>query len=218
MLCGNDTEESESGEIIREVDWEGPDQGPHRILTFSDTPDNIIGVSPAMNVRRLADLANSLYRKQVNQAKRQRDLPIFEPQSADDVKNIQNAEDGRWTKVSSKDGVDILKMGGVDAGNQAFSETVLGMFDRMAGNLPAMAGLGTQADTLGQDQIIQQQASKRQAKMMQRVAEFTTDVIRDVGWLLWNDSMAEIQTEYEVPGTGLTTTSRWTPDHREGKF
>lgn len=205
-------------EVLREVDWEGPEGGPYRVLTLSDTPDNIIGVSPGMLLRNLSDLINSLYRKQVNQAQKQRDIPIYEAGHEDDAQRLQRAEDGRWTKVKSKEAVDVLKMGGVDPSNAQFALSVIEMYDRMAGNLPAMAGLGPSAGTLGQEELVQSNVSKRQAKMQTRVVEFTTDVLRDIGWLLWNDQNREIATEYQIPGTDLTTTSIWNPEHREGKF
>lgn len=219
MLADSDNPSAAPDQLVlREIEWEGPEGGPYHILSFSDTPDNIVGVSPGMKLRRLGDLLNSLYRKQVNQARRQRDLPIFEAQAEGDVSRIRGASDGQWTRVRNRDSVGVLKMGGVDPSNQQFSMAVLDMYDRMAGNLQAMAGLGSQADTLGQDQIIQATASRLQSKMQGRVVEFTANIMRDLGWLLWNDKAREIGTEYEIPGTGMRATSNWTPEHREGNF
>lgn len=211
-------EQSGAAHIIRRVDWEGPENGPYRYLTFSDVPDNIIGVSPGMVIKKLADLINSLYRKQVNQARRARDIPIYEGESEDDAKRLEKAEDGRWTRVKHRDGVGVLKLGGVDASNQQFTVGTIEMLDRMAGNLPAMAGLGAQAETLGQDQIIQQQVSTQMAKKQGRVVEATVGVLRDLGWLLWNDTARTIASEVQIPGTNMSITSVWTPEHREGKF
>ena len=201
---------------LRVVRWDGPETGPVHILSFGDVPDHIMGISPAMNLKPLSDIVNGLMRKQRRQAQRQKDIPFYQAGHHDDAKRIEQASDGEWTRVDNPDAVNVMKMGGVDQGNQAFGLRMTDIYDRMAGNLQAMAGLGPQADTLGQDKLIHGAVSKREANMQYRVVKFASDLCRDLGWLLWIDQVKETPLEFESEGKKFQ--QRWTGEEREGDF
>ena len=58
MPVGKDTKP------VRIVEWEGPENGPFHTLSLTcEVPDNIMPVSPAMNLKPLSDLVNGLLRK-----------------------------------------------------------------------------------------------------------------------------------------------------------
>mgnify|MGYP003651264424 CR=1 FL=1 len=203
-------------EPLRVVEWQGPETGPFHVLSFGDVPDHIMGISPAMNLKPLSDIINGLLRKQRRQAQRQKDIPFYQAGHHDDAKRIEQASDGEWTRVDNPDSVNVMKMGGVDQQNQAFGMAMTDVFDRMAGNLQAMAGLGPQADTLGQDRLIHGAVSKREANMQYRVVKFTGELCRDLGWLLWIDQVKQIPMELEI---GDQTIQReWNGELREGDF
>jgi len=201
---------------LRVMDWQGPENGPFHLLSFGDVPDHIMGISPAMNLKPLSDVINGLLRKQRRQAQRQKDIPFYQAGHHDDAKRIERASDGQWTRVDNPDAVNVMKMGGVDQSNQAFGLAMTDIFDRMAGNLQAMAGLGPQADTLGQDRLIHGAVSKREANMQYRVVKFTSDICRDLGWLLWVDQIKEMPLEFE--SAGGTVHQTWDGETREGDF
>ena len=204
-------------EPLRVVDWDGPENGPFHILNLAaEVPDQILGVSPAMNLKPLFDIVNGLLRKQKRQAQRQKDIPFYQAGSHDDARRLQRADDGDWTQVNNPEAVNVLKMGGVDQGNMSFNYAMQELFDRMAGNLQAMAGLGPSSDTATQDKLIHGAVSKREANMQYRVVEFTEKVCSDLGWLLWNDPFQEMPEEREINGYKFDIT--WTPELREGDF
>ena len=201
---------------LRVMEWQGPERGPFHILSFGDVPDHIMGISPAMNLKPLSDIINGLLRKQRRQAQRQKDIPFYQAGHHDDAKRIEQASDGEWTRVDNPDTVNVMKMGGVDQANQAFGMRMTDMFDRMAGNLQAMAGLGPQSETLGQDKLIHGAVSKREANMQYRVVKFASELCRDLGWLLWIDQVKETSLEFQEEG--VTFQSEWTGEMREGDF
>ena len=205
-----------AGKPLRVMEWQGPERGPFHMLSFGDVPDHIMGVSPAMNLKPLSDLINGLLRKQRRQAQRQKDIPFYQAGHHDDAKRIEQASDGEWTRVDNPDAVNVMKMGGVDQKNQAFGIAMTDVYDRMAGNLQAMAGLGPQAETLGQDKLIHGAVSKREANMQYRVVKFTDELCRDLGWLLWLDQVKEMPMEFKEEG--MTFQSTWTGEMREGDF
>jgi len=202
---------------LRIVEWEGPESGPFHTLTLAaEVPDQIMGVSPAMNLKPLNDIINGLLRKQKRQAQRQKDIPFYQDGAHEDAQRLQRAADGEWTRVSNPESVNVLKMGGVDQQNQAFSMAMQEQFDRMAGNLQMMAGLGPSSETATQDKLIHGAVSKREANMQYRVVDFTAEICKDLGWLLWNDEVTERENNFELEGFQFQ--SKWTPEQREGDF
>ena len=110
-------------------------------------------------------------------------------------------------------------MGGVDPGNQAFVGNMIQLFDRMGGNIQAMLGLGAQADTAAQEQLIHNASSRKESQMQNKVFDGLRSVVRDLGLMLWDDQFKTIPALMEVPGTsGFQVESNWTPEDREGNF
>ena len=85
---------------LRVVEWSGPESGPFHTLTLAaEVPDQIMGVSPAMNLKPLNDIINGLLRKQKRQAQRQKDIPFYQDGAHEDAQRLQRAADGEWTRV-----------------------------------------------------------------------------------------------------------------------
>jgi ribosomal 30S subunit maturation factor RimM len=93
------------------------------------------------------------------------------------------------------------------------------LFDRQAGNLSAMAGLGAQAGTVGQEELIHAAVSRKEAKMQQRVHSYTASVMGKIGHMMWADEFLELSGQTEaIAGSGIMVESSWTPEKREGDF
>jgi hypothetical protein len=203
---------------VRDVE-DQPETGPYHYLTFDDVPDNTIGTAPGEHLKEIADLINSLTRKLARQARGQKTIYAYEGDAEEDAKQIKRSSDQELRKVNRIDGVGAIKFGGIDPGNQAFAMQLTDIFDRMAGNLQAMAGLGPQAETLGQENLIQSTVSKKAAKMQYRVAKFTAGIASDLGWLMWSDKVMQREAYEEVEGfPDIRVPAGWRPDFRQGDF
>ena len=200
------------------IPWDGPEFGPYKVLSFGDVPENILPSSPAQHLLTLHRLANNLIRKQKRQAQRQKDVTLYGSSAADDMRRAKNADDGDAINVDDPAQINVMKFGGVDPGNAQFSVGVMGLFDRMAGNLSAMAGLGPSAGTARQEQLIHGAVSKKEASMQYKTLRFATETIRDLGFLMWHDVYYQMSGEYSIPGTTYNLPLYWTPDMREGDF
>jgi hypothetical protein len=88
-------------------------------------------------------------------------------------------------------------------------------YSRQAGNLDLQLGLGSQADTLGQEQMQGSQVSDNNAEMQRIVLEATTEVIKDIGWYLWKDDMRVYQDRRMLTGN-TPHDIEITPDMRDG--
>lgn len=206
------------GPPLAQVAWTGGEFGPYRMFGFIDVPENVMPASFADQLSSLSRLANNLMRKQARQARRQKEANIYTPAGAADAKKLQRGNDGDWVQVQQIDQIGTHKQGGVDPNNQQFMLNTLELFDRMAGNLTAMLGLGSQAGTVGQEQLIHSAASRKETQMQTRWVEAIKTVVADLGLLLWQDGFKTIPAEISIPGTEYSVDATWTPDDREGDF
>lgn len=204
---------------VAKFEWMGTEKGPYKVLGFNTVPKNIMPVSPASHLADLDLLINNLMGKQARQAQRQKENLLYSPSGAEDALRIVAAADGEAIKVNDAKEFNVTRFGGSDAGNQRLLVNSVEMFDRMAGNLPAMMGLGASSDTVGQEKLIHASASRKEGQMQRRVVEAITDVIYELAFLLWQDEFKEIPGEVELEGMPqFKAQSNWTPDDREGDF
>lgn len=203
---------------IAEMEWTD-DRPPYLFLSFNDVPNNVMPTSPAMHLFPMDREINSLMRKSCDQADRQKEILGYTPTGSSTAQNVTRFKDGDSVKMDAPREAQVFKFGGVDPGNQAFLAGLLDLFDIQAGNLTALMGLGAQADTVGQEQLIHNAGSRKIGQMQYRVLEATTRLVRSLGLLLWEDNFRNVLQTWEVPGTnGITVTSEWAPGDREGNF
>lgn len=201
------------------MDWDGPEWGPYPKLTFLTVPENLIGLSLAAQMATLARLANNLMRKQMNQADRQKEITIYTPAAADDFAKIKSTPDGGSVCVRDLSEIGKYETGGVNAANMAFLESAVQKFDRFAGNLPAKLGLGSQANTLGQEEMIQGQVMATQGQLQLRLHDATRELVRGLWFMLWHDAAKRMPGRLDVPNVpGATVDATWTPEFRMGRF
>lgn len=203
---------------LRVVEWTGPDCGPYHMLAMMDVPGQVMPLSPVANTLDLHELANQLYRKVARQAERQKTILAYRSGTEKDADRVRNAEDGEAVKMDSPDKAKELRFGGVDNNNFAFLLQLREQFSYFAGNLDAIAGLGPQADTLGQDRLIAASASKRLSEMGDRTIRFTRKVLRSIGYWLWSDPVGEKTLVKRVKGTDIEIPVEWKPGLRRGNY
>lgn len=198
-------------------DWRGPEGGPFRHLLFDEVPDNVMPLSPAHSLKKLHELMNSIVMKMAGQAKRQKDVTVYSG-DARDVQTVKNAADGEWCKVTHPEAINVLKYGGADQMSGAFYQMADGLFNRQAGNLDAMAGLGPQSETAKQDQLLSNSVSRRETKMKNSVVEFVQEIYKSIGWMMFVDENLKVKGDALVPGMMFPVDMTWTPEEREGDF
>lgn len=203
---------------LRDVEYMGPERGPYHLLCFEEVPDNILPLPPAAQLEDMHELVNDLFRKLRNQAVRQKKITLY--QRGDDAQNarINDSEDGDAIGVDGPNTAQEVALGGVDQQLLAFVVFVEQWYSKLAGNLDALGGLGPQADTLGQDQLITMSANRKAADMQDRFEDFCADVLRDIGWYIWYDPDCRVPFTKKIPYTDMELQDTWTPDRVEGDF
>jgi hypothetical protein len=201
-----------------ERDWVGSQAGPYKFLSLGDTPDNVMPTSPAINLKGMHDLQNRLHRRMEEDSDAHRVVNVYPPGMENDANNLRTAKRNSWIQGKSPEQIKQYEMGGVDQRDMALSTFLQSEYDRFAGNLQAMGGLGSQASTVGQEELIHGNLSRNVADMRMAVVSFASDCILDLGRLMWEDQTLELQTSIPVGKSGIRLGSSWTPDYRVGVF
>jgi hypothetical protein len=201
-----------------EREWVGSQAGPYKFLSLGDTPDNVIPTAPAMNLKGMHDLQNRLHRRMEEDSDAHRVVNVYPPNMADDAERLRTAGRNSWQRGQSPEQIKQFEMGGVDQRDMALATFLQGEYDRLAGNLQSMGGLGVQASTVGQEQIIDGNVGRNVADMRMAVVSFASDSVLDLGRLMWEDQTLELQTSIPVENSGINVSSDWTPEYRQGNF
>lgn len=202
--------------VLSVIDWEGPERGPYHLLGFSEVPGNIMPLSPLSAGLDLHTATNTLYRKLVNQAERQKDLVTYTGQGAKDAARVQDSGDGDVLRVDHQESVKSMSMGGANSNNFALAQHLRELYKNMLGNLDVVGGLAPQSQTLGQDRMIGVAASKRIEDMQDKVVDATTGVVRSLAWYLWTDPLIELPITKRIGDRDVETS--FTAEDREGDF
>lgn len=203
---------------LREIDYEGPENGPYNILGFHDVPGQLLPLPPASNWIELNEIANKLFRKLGRQADRAKTILGVMKGAEKDGKGILNANDGEAIGVTSPDKCREFKFGGVDNVGLAFFLQVKQLFSYHAGNLDSLGGLGAMSETVGQDKLMSESSSATIKGMQARVYDFSKQDIKDIAWYLWYDPFVQIPFTKPVKGTDIEIPYIFTEEDKEGDF
>jgi hypothetical protein len=164
------------------------------------------------------DMQNRLHRRMEADSDAHRLVNVYPPNMSDDAERLRTAERNSWQRGTSPEQIKQFEMGGIDQRDMALATFLQGEYDRFAGNLQAMGGLGAQASTLGQEEIINGNMTRNVADMRLAVVGFASECVLDLGRLMWEDQTLELQTSVPVENSGINVSSNWTPDYRQGNF
>lgn len=205
-------------EPLIEREWTGSQAGPYKFLSLGDVPDRIIPAAPAVNLFGMHLQQNRLHVRMEADSDAHRVVNVYAPSGADDAEKVRTAERNSWVRSNDPKNISQIEVGGIDQRDMALATFIQDEYDRLAGNLQAMGGLGPQAATLGQEELVHGQLSKNVADMRMAVVNFAADCILDLGRLMWEDQNLEIQSSIPVGNSGIHVSSGWSPDLRVGNF
>lgn len=199
-------------------DYNGPECGPYHFLGYQAMPNCVMPLPPVATWMDLHELANTLFRKLRNQAERAKEIGLYQGTQAADAERISEAKDGDFKRVDSLQATGTIKTGGVDPKTLAFLLQVKDLYSYLAGNLDALGGLSPQAGTLGQEELLTQNASKRVADMQSITIDFVAEVSQHLGFLLWENPIADIPITKKTKYGSAEIPIRWNEEQREGDY
>ena len=206
----------DSNTPMRIVEWTGPKNGPYHCLWFGIIPGNALPNPPVGLWRDLHELINCLFNKLAQQAERQKTLGAVESTNEQDGTTIRDAADGDMVRLNSLGSFAQINSGGISQQNLMFVQVARQFFGQQAGNIDIMGGTMPMSNTVGQDELLSQAASKRLAMYQMKVYEATKRLLRDYGEYMWYDPVLEVEITKEIQGTDDTINDVWSPDQMRG--
>ena len=198
--------------------WTGNEQGPYKFLSLGYMPDNPMPVTPAQQLVLLDRLSNRLYRKLSDQADRQKNNFAYSGGKENIALRWMNSGDGQFWNAGEiadlKNSVLPCSTPGPDANVHAFFLAAQEVYNVQAGNERSLSGAGTEAETASQEQQIAAHAGGLIGYLKGQVNGFSSDVMREIGTLMWDDESLEVPSSREVAGYTMDTS--WQPKSKEG--
>lgn len=207
MTCGTEPATLRETQI-----WENP----YKILAFTRIPSQLMPVAPALMWLDLHLLENELMSKAAEQALDQKNITFVQQQSVRDGQRVVESKNGDTVVVDSTQGIQPASFPGADQGTLLMVQQVKMLSNTLFGNPEALAGVGQQAETLGQDQLIAAAANRMIGSMQETVVEFTGSIIRSIARLILTDPLIQIPLVKEVKGTDITVPFLYTPERQSG--
>lgn len=198
--------------------WRGEtDYGPFIPLSFYDVVDSVMPASLAAALAPLHDCINALKYKSTTQALDQKTVYTYTGNEQDAI-NVRDGSDQEIVRVNNDKGMGTMATTGANQQTVAYTQMLEVDMSKGAGNFDAIAGLGPQSGTVGQDKLIKDSTNVMMGLTRNRVYEFTSKVCESLGWMLWVDQVKTIPGQAMLPGISRPVPMTWTPQEREGDF
>ena len=170
--------------ILRRVEEK---DNPFDVLGYKYLPDCPLPIPPVWSWIDMDTAINKLAVKMRNQAEREKSVLVWQAEAVDDVKRIKSASDGGDVKVDNLEMIKEIKFGGVNPENYQWVNYIESQFSIQGGNLYTMGGRNSQAETLGQEQMLMANASKMLDDMVNQVYRFIKRNLKKVAKIIWTD-------------------------------
>jgi len=186
--------------ILRTVEYDGPEGGPFDVLSYKNFPNSPIPIPPAWGWTDYDTAVNALANKMRTQAENEKTVIAYSGDAADDMEAVKNAGDRETVRVNNVGDMQELKSGGVNPDSYDWIQYLEAQYSIGNGNLYTMGGRGVQAKTLGQEQMLQSNASRILEDMVVQVHDFTESIMRKWAWRLWSDPLISMPEVKRIPG------------------
>jgi len=201
LTLASDGYEFIGGKPLREIEWEGAEQGPFHVLALNTIPGNLMPSPPMDTIYDLHMAQNSAVRKLIRQQDRQKTVTAYRGEAVKDGENLQGASDGDVIQMNQPDSIVQYSSGGIDQQSLGFLHSLRDMSNYYAGNLDSMGGLGASSPTATQDQMMQDTASQRIRDYQGRVSEWTRGIMRALGRYVWENPSDSTELSMKIPGS-----------------
>ena len=207
-------------EILRIVEYDGPESGPYFLLRFDPISGNILPVAPGGHLESMAKLLNRAIRKLGNQLDRQKTNVAITPtaQAAGDDKTIQDCQDGDVLVMQDPQNSKEIRSGGVDQQSYAFTQGLMAWYNWLGGNFESVGGLASRADTAMQQEMEQSGANTMLDELSDKFNQFLSRVMQALAYYEYTNQSKTRHLVKRLEGTDLEIESDWTPDRRTRDF
>lgn len=185
--------------ILNTIDWSDVPGSPYDKLGYKYFPGMPISIPPAWAWYDQDTELNYMLKKMQEQAQSQKDVLAYEGSAAKDAKNIAGISTQGTTQVDNVEALKALSFGGVNPKNYEWVSYIEGHFATEISNMYMLGGKQPQSPTLGQEQMLMQNALRYVASMHTRFHNFMESVVRKLAWHFWTDPTVYVPVINELP-------------------
>ena len=207
-------------EILRVVEYDGPESGPYFLLRFDPLAGNILPVAPGSHMERMAKLLNRAILKLGNQLDRQKTFTAITAaaQNAGDAKTIEEIPDGGVGVLQDPTNSKEIRSGGIDQQSYAFTQGLMAWYNWIGGNFESVGGLASRADTAMQQEMELSGANGMLDELSDKFNQFLSKVMRALAYYEYTNKSKTRKLIKRVQGTNIDIESDWTPLKRSRDF
>ena len=193
--------------FVREDTWYGPECGPYIPLSLSPpVPNNPLPVALAGIWHDLHYVGNRMAKKAMDQMLAQKDILLYRGSSADEAQEIVDAKNLDAVRSEDPAGAEVKSFAGANPINlQSIAQLEL-WFNQFSGNTNLTGGLGVNAESATEANILSQNAANSMSYMTDEVYGAAEEIYRSLAWYLHTDPLIElplirrnlVPAEYEI--------------------
>jgi hypothetical protein len=189
--------------ILRTKDWEGPGNGPYDYLGYNFMPETPIPIPPAWAWHDIDLTVNIIADKMRELAENQKDVITYSDEAAEDVKRVLNTPNAGSVRVANVDAMKTISINGIkDQSNWQWMQFMLMEQTKQGANPDVLGGRGSNSPTLGQEQMVYNNATRQVNNMYTRYQNFVTSIIKKLSWAFFTDPTLHVPVVRNVPGFG----------------
>jgi len=202
--------------ILRTVEWKGPETGPYDVLGYKNFPESIIPIPPVYIWLDIHKSLNIMARKMSQNCEREKSLGVFQLGDEEQAQVIKDAEHGDLIGLTTPETIKDITIGGFDPKSMEWLQYLEHQFAISYSNLYQMGGRGAQAKTLGQEQMLQANATRALDDMASQFHKFTKSIVNKLAYFLWTNPTKKIPILRNVAGINIET--EYSDSVKEGDF
>lgn len=202
--------------IMRTVEWEGPEGGPYDVLQYKNFPDSIIPIPPVYIWLDISKTINIMARKMAENCEREKSIGIYQQGDEEDAQRWKDSRHGDVIGLSNPESAKEITVGGFEPKSMEYLQYLEHQFAISYSNLYGLGGKGAQAKTLGQEQMLQYNATRALDDMVEQFHDFTRKIIKKLAFFLWTDPTKQIPMIRNVGGIDVEVT--YSESAQEGDF
>lgn len=205
----------ESGAILWESTFEGPESGPYERLMLKPLPGMLFGMSPAEETAKMHESMRSMTDRMIDMAVSTNRVLGYRAVAKDDASAIMQATTFQAIKMESPGDAQMFDFGGVPKEMYDATAWMYGQWNNATGNLQLVGGRDSNASTATEASYLQANSTLLMRDLQARVKRFMLAVLGQRAWYILNDPTLDSKLMLRLPG-GENLQINYSAETREG--
>ncbi len=191
-----------TGEHAYVREWTSRPGGPYLYLYYRELPDQAIPVAVQADLALVHDAINSTFRKLIEDIREQKTILGYMPGHEGDAENIRDSGRRGIVQMRDPNAVKEFSFNGPTQELLASLPFLRDFASIIGGNTDAIAGLGPQAATLGQEEMVRGQAGVKIRAHELDTAGFVVELFEAMRWYIYHEQIEPVRFVKESRATG----------------